>query len=307
MSRTKAIVQQKIKQKPSRKKVVKEKPLPLSMMRAFTDIYYDFQQQRISTQLRINSNKKLYKISDKDIEFFGISDIFKDAEMFEKRLKTLIDNQLPNIKLYTEYFEKIAGIGTIISAGLLAHIHPIENYKNISRLWQMAGYGMNRYCRNCNSPTFIEVEYKKKGSKKKTIAKRLKPFDECPVCGNETTPVIQRRTIGYQSNWNPKLKSLLYLLASSFVKQPPTRSKYRKLYVQFKRDEKRAHPKKIKENGRIMYNDGHLHNRAMRRLIKVFLAHLWETWRKMEKLPVTKAYAGQMMSHDVIPPFTDKK
>lgn len=163
------------------------------------------------------------------------------------------------------------------------------------------GYGMNRYCENCKKPTSINVEYSTG-----TIAKKLHPFEECQICQNKTISILQKRMSGYQSNWNDRLKVLSWKAGTSFVKQKATNSKYRKLYDKIKKAERRKHPKKIVKNSKIYYNDGHIHNRTMRKVVKIFLAHFWQTWRRQQGLEATEPYAKQLLGHSVVEAFVDK-
>jgi hypothetical protein len=42
---------------------------------------------------------------------------------------------------------------------------------------------------------------------------------------------------------------------------------------------------------------------ARRKMVKIFLSHLWATWRKMEGLTVTKPYVFSVLGHsDYIEP-----
>jgi len=45
-------------------------------------------------------------------------------------------------------------------------------------------------------------------------------------------------------------------------------------------------------------SEGHVHNMALRKMIKLFLACLWLEWRKAEGLPVTKPYSIDILQHD---------
>ena len=47
-----------------------------------------------------------------------------------------------------------------------------------------------------------------------------------------------------------------------------------------------------------MISEGHLHNRALRKVIKLFLACLWLEWRKAEGLPLTMPYSIDVLKHD---------
>jgi hypothetical protein len=45
-------------------------------------------------------------------------------------------------------------------------------------------------------------------------------------------------------------------------------------------------------------SEGHIHNRALRKMIKLFQACLFLTWREAEGLPPTKPYAIDVLGHD---------
>jgi hypothetical protein len=297
--------------KPTTKKPTKTKDIPIPftdtediphhLLRTLVDIYYDFQGQRIQTQLRIGAAKREHSLSDEELSTYGITTIFENAQNFEKDLEKMISKQLKNHALYTQYLSRILGIGPMLSAGLISYIDDIEKFKHVSSLWQYSGYGMNRFCKICKKPTFVEVEYET-GKK----AKKLHPIETCPECGADTIPILQKRTTGYQSNWNDRLKVLAWKAGSSFVKQSAKNSKYRKLYDKIKSEERRLNPKRKKIDGKIYYNDGHIHNRAMRKVVKIFFAHLWQTWRRQLGLEATEPYAKQLLGHSIVEAFTDK-
>lgn len=275
--------------------------VPNYLLRTLVDIYYDFQGQRIQTQLRIGAAKREHSLTDEELSIYGINTIFNNARSFEKDIEKLIAHQLKNHALYTQYLSRIAGIGPMLAAGLIAYIDDIEKFDHVSSLWQYSGYGANRFCPECKKPTSVEVKYSTG-----KIAKKLHPFDECPECHNETNSILQKRISGYQSNWNDRLKVLGYKAGTSFVKQPAEKSKYRKLYDQIKKKERRDHPDRIVKNGKTFFNDGHIHNRAMRKVVKIFFAHVWQTWRRQQGLEATEPYAKQLLGHSVVEAFTDK-
>ena len=225
----------------------------------------------------------------------------ENSHNFEKDIEKLIVKQLKNHALYTQYLSKIQGIGPMLLAGLISYIDDIEKFDHVSSLWQYSGYGMNRFCENCNKPTSVEVKYETG-----KIAKKLHPLETCPLCNGKTKPILQKRMTGYQSNWNDRLKVLAWKASSSFVKQSATKSKYRKLYDKIKKDERKKHPTRKTVGGKIMFNDGHIHNRSMRKVSKIFLAHIWQTWRRQQGLEATEPYAKQLLGHSVVEAFTDK-
>ncbi len=275
--------------------------IPPFLMRNLVDIYYDFQGQRIQTELRIGATERANTLTKEELSVYGITTILENAENFEKDIEKLIVSQLKNHALYTQYLAKIYGIGPLLSAGLIAYIDNIEKFDHVSSLWQYCGYGMNRFCEKCKKPTSIDVKYETG-----KIAKKLHPSNQCEVCGNDTVPILQKRMLGYQSNWNDRLKVLAWKASTSFVKQSAAKSKYRKLYDKIKADERRKHPIKKVTKGKTFFNDGHIHNRAMRKVAKIFLAHLWQTWRRQEGLEATEPYAKQLLGHSIVEAFVDK-
>lgn len=51
----------------------------------------------------------------------------------------------------------------------------------------------------------------------------------------------------------------------------------------------------------------HIHNMALRKMIQLFLAHLWVVWRRAEGLPLTDPYPIAHLGHaDYIEPFYDR-
>jgi len=278
--------------------------IPFPVMRALVEMYYDFQDQRIISGNRIDGNVRQGLIEESDLERYGVQDVFVKTKSFEKEIQSRLTSEIKAYPIFTEYFFNIMGIGVILSSGLMAYIEDIGRFKNISSLWQYAGLGMNTYCEKCKKPTYVEITYGT--GKAKKIAKRLRPMKQCPKCNSDTVPIRQRRTSGYQSNYNDKFKVLCWKIGSSFVKQSAKKSGYRRIYDQIRIDEKRKHPEKIVKDGKTTENDGHHHNKAMRKTVKIFMSHLWTMWRTMEHMEVTKPYESQVLNHSIIEPFTDK-
>ena len=52
--------------------------VPHFLLRNLVDIYYDFQAQRIQTQLRIGSSERDHSLSEDDLSIYGITTHFKE-------------------------------------------------------------------------------------------------------------------------------------------------------------------------------------------------------------------------------------
>ena len=99
----------------------------------------------------------------------------------------------------------------------------------------------------------------------------------------------QRPVKGEPLNYNAKLKSILLgRVGSQFLKNadPFARSLY---------DEYRAEYEKREPKG--------AHTRALRKVVKLWVACLWSVWRESEGLPVTPHYAQSVLGH-TSPPIT---
>jgi hypothetical protein len=108
----------------------------------------------------------------------------------------------------------------------------------------------------------------------------------CGLAVDLETGQGMKRKKGTKITWNPFLKKTCWLIGKSFVK---TKGKYRTIYDTSKDFYKRKFPNEVKVEGTkiVRYTKGHLDSMAMRRATKLFLAELWETWRKQEGLSVS--------------------
>ena len=103
---------------------------------------------------------------------------------------------------------------------------------------------------------------------------------------------------GEKAHFNRRLKTTCYLVASSFLK---CKSPYRQIYDSARQKyENYVHtvacPICKKEIGEP-WRDGHKHAAALRKMIKIFLAHLWMVWREQEGLPIREPYVQEQLGH----------
>jgi hypothetical protein len=166
------------------------------------------------------------------------------------------------------------GIGPIIAAGLAAHID-LAKAKTISSLWKFSGQA----------------------------------------------PGADRRTKGTKLSYNARLKVLMWKAGESFVKVSGKEgATYGKFYTQFKSEEIRRNDsgaykeaaarelsvKKFRNEDSVTrkrlasgkLSDAHLHARAKRRAVKMFLSHYWMVGREAAGLEVSLPYAQKIMGHD---------
>jgi len=117
----------------------------------------------------------------------------------------------------------------------------------------------------------------------------------------------QKRKHGEKLGYNPRLKTFMWKIASSFEKQNPEKSRYRRLYEEKKQYYlNREDLRKAIEHGE---KGAKLHVRlmAMRYTVKRFLADLWIEWRRLEQLPITKPYVQTVKGHTDYEPWHPDK
>lgn len=95
----------------------------------------------------------------------------------------------------------------------------------------------------------------------------------------------ERRKRGEKIHYNPRLKKIMFVLATSFLRSS---SPYRRVY-----DDARDYY----ALNRPEWTKAHCHYAAIRKMMKMFLSHLWLVWRELEGLPITAPYAQQVLGH----------
>lgn len=96
----------------------------------------------------------------------------------------------------------------------------------------------------------------------------------------------ERPTKGEKLHYNARLKKVCYLIGTSFLKAS---SPYRAVYDSGREYYASARPE---------WTAARQHMAALRRMVKHFLAHLWEVWRKLEGLPTRELYVVEKMGHE---------
>jgi len=113
-----------------------------------------------------------------------------------------------------------------------------------------------------------------------------------------------RRRRGERLRYNPKLKTLMWKIAVSWLKAHKRGfSFYGHMYEVYKRIyQAKAERGEVKNPTPL-----HIHYMAMRRAIKLFLSHLWLIWRLVEGLPIRPPYVVEKLGHKgFIRPVVDK-
>lgn len=87
----------------------------------------------------------------------------------------------------------------------------------------------------------------------------------------------ERLVKGEPAHFNTRLKGVMGQTGSLLIRKS---NPYRPIY-----DEAVAYYQENRD-----WSDGHVHYAALRKVIKLFLSHLWVRWRELEGLPVSDPY-----------------
>lgn len=96
----------------------------------------------------------------------------------------------------------------------------------------------------------------------------------------------ERPTKGEKLHYNKRLKTAVYLVGRQFLMCD---SPYRRIYYTAKDKYETTRPD---------WTPKHRDLAARRRMVKVFLNHLWDRWRRLEGLPTRALYVQEHLGHD---------
>lgn len=175
-----------------------------------------------------------------------------EIKKLEKEIKKLLKE---NYKEITKWLDQIKGINFITIGKLISYID-IKNTPTVSALW--------RYC----GLDATHIKRTRKISQKETLK-----------FGN---PYLKKELLGVLANILVMHNAPLYYNIYQREKEKQLEREYTKGFL------------KEKHNGYkksdIHLTKGHAHNRAIRKMMKIFLEHFWVQWRTLENLPITKPY-----------------
>lgn len=217
------------------------------------------EKRRVATQVRLSHLEAQGK---KDPESMELLKRLTDLEAYmDGRIAGLIE-QHP----VWPWASQVKGVGRENLAKIVGLVD-INKADTVSSLWQFAGYGLN----NGKAP---------------------------------------KREAGQKLAYNATLRSMCWRLAGSLMKVGGSFYDYylkekEKYAARFRKEGRKivASAKLPSKNGKRyepegMISEGHVHNMALRKMIKLFLACLWVSWREGLGLPTRPPYPIEKLGHD---------
>jgi hypothetical protein len=280
---------------------------------------------RVAAQIRITHlEKKGRKCPDTE-ELLNRSQELED--WVDKRLAQLIKEHPAS-----HWFTQIKGTGGELIGKVIGHIEAFGRFYDPGDP-QIPGYVVDR------PPVLVEEVVEEKEKKKLVVKPKVwvegierlaTPSKLRKYAG--LIPGL-RRAAGQKLEYNAQLKTMLWRLGSSFLK---AKNRYYNFYLDYKeRLTKRLsqegfriiptprgrycslcerevmkkmarfcpvchEPLSLKEEPEGVKYEGHIHLMAQRRMLQLFLDHLWVIWREALGLPLRQPYPIEYLGHSRI-------
>jgi hypothetical protein len=187
------------------------------------------------------------------------------------------------------WMDGVKGIGPTLGCKILARLD-VEKAEHVSSFWKHAGLatvpGTGYKCVECGLKRGFPVSYKVTG-KHQMLGTQKKCKGSLEATG-DVRVAQPRNARGEKRSYDAYLKKVLWLAAMSFLKVGGP-------YEEFYRSERAK-----AEVERPYWADGGKHYLALRKTQKLFLSHLWQTWRSVVGLKISEPYAVSHLGHDDI-------
>ena len=269
-------------------------------IKVFNRMMYEIQKQRIALSNRIDAKKALgFPITPR------VNTLYDHICKIETDAKAVILETLKEMPIYNEFFLHVKGIGESLASSLLAEIFDISKFKTPSSLWAYFGLIPDYVLAECESghkmilssdrkkvcPVFSEED---EGDEEENEVDREESKKKKKELCNAPLKVVERitgkspkRKKGYHFFFNTRGRTIAWKIAQQFIKQGDV--VYKQIYYREKARHARLYPDLSKL---------HVHNRAMRKMVKIFLVHLWVKWRELEGLDTRGPYVIDVLGHD---------
>ncbi|MFX1538594.1 MAG: transposase [Promethearchaeota archaeon] len=196
--------------------------------------------------------------------WFYVNEHTKGIVGIENRYKKLMEKFIKDEMVFTEFLDKIRGVGIIHGANLIKAFGDCGQYSTLSKLRAHCGYSVGKD---------NKAPHRKKGEK-------IKYNPELKTMVWKITHNLMMHNKGfYRKLYNEyKEKQLEREYEPGFLCDN---------YNGYEKED-------------IKLSKGHAHNRALRKIGVLFLSHFWEASRELNGLPAVKTYVEDILNHSNI-------
>ena len=230
-------------------------------------------------------------------------DIVRETKTTEGNYKILMMNALKKEEIWCRWLINIRGISSVLGSTLLNNFGYCEDYKYVSSLWRHTGYdpdgaqGKQLEGGIHYSPELKTFIWKISDS----LMKQRTPVYREIYDGEKR----RQKSVRYTIN----IKDERRIVGDILDEKIGDMKKGTTIYSKKGRDNYKKLVKNAEEEGKkevkIRLSDGHIHSRALRKMVKVFMQHYWMISRKMKDIEISKPYPHEKLGHIsfIKPPF----
>jgi len=235
------------------------------------------------------------KLSEEERDYLlEALELARNAAALEERHKPLMGRYVSVEVMWTDFLKPIKGIAEVLAANLIKNLASCEDYQSVSALWRH--FGLHVVCPTCTEKVQTET-------RTKIIPLLTDSSGKCPKCGKRG--IGPRPKKGRDIDYNPKLRTLAWKIANSFVNQrtPCYRDIFDAEKTRLQNQEEYPAGELFSLYGKpytekdTRLKPSHINNRAMRKMIKIFLQHCWVASRTFAGLDITDPYVQEKLGH----------
>lgn len=208
-------------------------------------------------------------LSDKELKYLkNCLDLLNESQKLENKYKRRMKEFVESEPIYQKFLSKIRGIGPVLSANLIKEFGYCERYDNVGKLWHHTG----NHVKNGKAP-------KKKKGEEITFSPRLRTF-----------------------TW--KISDCLMKSNRGYYRDVYDKEKEKQLNREYEPGElAEKYDSYDKEDTSI--SQGHAHNRALRKVRKLFLSQYWGACRELTNQDTRIPYVKEKLRHKNIVTWKD--
>lgn len=237
--------------------------------------YKRVRNEQYAARTRLKNAKDELSGSDlkelEEIIYFPFDTVIDKLEL---EIKYLCEGYIP---IYPDFLAKIDGINIYEALELVVLLKDIRRFRTVSALWKYSGFAPVQYCARCKKRYFNNIIERKEFMDK--YYKETRSFySDCDCEEPRPYYASEKRIRGVSPDYNEALKKVLVSIADKVIKADDY---YRGKFFYYRTFEAQKNEK---------LTELHINNRAKRKVIKLFLYHLFNEWRVLEGLEPEKAY-----------------
>lgn len=225
----------------------------IKMGNILIDSYHRVRTEQYASLSRIK-NARFELPKNKLIELEEI--VYYPYEDIINRMEREIFLLCNSISVYRNFLSTVEGLDIYDALELMVAVKDIQRFPTVSKFWKWAGFSPVAYCRKCG-----------------------KTKEACRCNSGDYYNANEKRIRGVAPSYNENAKKLLIRIADKLKKG---NGYYEEKYLEYEEYEYKKSPE---------LSDIHVQNRAKRKMIKLFLYHLFFNWYESVGREPLKPYA----------------